>query len=318
MNTGVKMQAHFPPVMENVRLSGGPRMNSFSFVVFGDMQNHNNVTRHMIALAASMQPDLCVVLGDLVNDGTDLALWEKCINLLEPLSTVSEVVVLPGNHDYERQGVARNFCKFFRTPGDPTYHSLTRGGCRLLLLDTIMCSGEPLAGGALPSNSSQLAWLRSELHDARVRDEPSFVFAHHPIFMPAQMYYSTSPTIRVDESSNATSLGNLLPVLLQGGAHTFFAGHIHLYERSRYREMNFVTSGAAGCPFPNLGDGGNGFSILRRKTNHLCRIELHGDAVRCQAVDERSEVIDEWEEPCQSLMNREQIRSENRDAVPEA
>ena len=271
-------------------------MSSFSFIVFGDMQNQNNVTRDIIALAASMHPDLCIVLGDLVNDGTDLALWEKCISLLEPLVTVSEVVALPGNHDYERPGVARKFCEFFRTSGEPTYRSLTRGGCRFLLLDTILYSGEPWEQGALPLDSSQLRWLTRELRDARVRDEPSFVFAHHPIFMPVQVYHTTSPTIRADASGDGISPGNLLPVLLQGCAHTFFAGHLHLYERSRHRGMNFVTSGATGYEFPGLGDGGNRLSILRRETNHLCRIELRGDVVRCQAVDERSAVIDEWEE----------------------
>ena len=269
-------------------------MDSFSFVVFGDIQNHNDVTRRILELAASLRPDLCVVLGDLVNDGTDLALWEECVALLEPLAAVCEVVAVPGNHDYEGAGIARHFQRLFRTTGSRTYLSLRRGGCRFLLLDTVLCSEEPWEQGALPANSPQLAWLSSELHHARVHDEPSFVFAHHPIFMPARIYGSTSPTIRVDEGGHGVSSGNLLPVLLQGSAHTFFAGHLHFYERSRYRAMNFVTSGATGYEFPNLGDGGNGCSVLRAETNHLCRIELCGDVVRCQAIDERSEAIDEW------------------------
>ena len=115
--------------------------------------------------------------------------------------------------------------------------------------------------------------------------------------MPARIYGSTSPTIRVDEVADGVSTGNLLPVLLQGRAHTFFGGHLHFYERSRYGGTNFVTSGATGYEFPDLGEGGNRFSVLRLETNHLCRIDVLGDVVRCQAIDERLKVIDEWEEP---------------------
>ena len=284
-------------------------MAPFSFVVFGDIQNHNSVAKHMIELAASQRPDLCVVVGDLVNDGTDLALWEECTSLLEPLGTVCEVVAIPGNHDYEAPGVAATFCRFLRAPGEPTYLSLGRGGCRFLLLDTVLHSGEPWEGGSMPSDSTQLGWLRSELQAAREHAEPCFVFGHHPVFMPAQIYRCTSPTIRVDEAGDTIAVGNLLPVLLEGRAHTFFAGHLHLYERSRYRGMNFVTSGASGFEFPNLGEGGNTFSISRHDRHHLCRAELSGDTVRFRAIDESSEVIDEWEEPCQPARDGDSCRA---------
>ena len=82
--------------------------------------------------------------------------------------------------------------------------------------------------------------------------------------------------------------------------------------------MNFVTSGATGYEFPNVGEGGNRFGVLRREANHLCRIEVLGNTVRFQAIDERSVVMDEWEEPSQRLLNREPSSEEDGDAVPEA
>ena len=272
-------------------------MDSFSFVVLGDIQNHNDVTTRMVDLAASLRPDLCVITGDLVNDGTDVALWEKCIEILEPLAAVCEVAAVPGNHDYEGVGLASNFRRFFRQPGELTYVSLRCGGCKFLLLDTILDSEDAWETGCLPPSSPQLQWLRRELYDARVRDESCFVFAHHPIFMPTRVYYTTSPTIRADESADGLSPGNLLPILTQGGAHAFFAGHLHFYERSRHDGMSFVTTGATGYEFPNLGEGGNAHSVVRLETNHLCHVEVLKDAVRCQAIDEWSEIIDEWEAP---------------------
>ena len=278
-------------------------MNDFSFAVFGDIQNHNDVTARVVELVRAAGPDLCVVLGDLVNDGSNLQLWEECRSLLKPLAEVCELAAIPGNHDYDGRGRAEHFRRFFRKPGSETFMSLRRGGCRFILLDTQMdcdCSHRD-DDGAFLADSSQASWLKKELDQAKTLSEPSLVFAHHPIFMPVQMYDSTSPTIRVDERSGDLSLGNLLPILLHGNAQMFFAGHLHLYERSLYRDMHFVTTGATGYPFPNLGDGGNRFSELRLEKNHFCRVDVRADELDCHVIDERGEVMDKWREPFRIL-----------------
>ena len=272
-------------------------METFTFVVFGDIQEHNRATERIIDLAVSMKPDFCVILGDLVNDGNDLTLWRECIGLLEPLSAISEIAALPGNHDYEQIGVAENFSRFFRNPGELTYLSMIRSDCRFLLVDSILESTDSLEQGKLDQNSPQSSWLQNELTQAKIRSQGTFVFAHHPIFMPTDIYFSTSPTIRVDELTNPMSSGNLLPVLTHCGIAAFFAGHLHLYERSTFEEINFITSGATGYEFPNLEDGENRYSELRLEKNHLCRIQLVEHRVRFQAVDAWYNVMDEWDKP---------------------
>ena len=278
-------------------MSREKEMDSFSVVVFGDMQNQNDITRRIIRLAAGMRPDLCIVLGDLVGAGTETALWEEGARLLEPLRAVGEVAAVPGNHDYEGPGATGNFRRWFRGPGELTYTSLRRGGCRFILLDTMLGDEDTLECGLFSPDSSQAAWLADELEGARALAEPSFVFAHHPIFMSTEVYFSTSPTIRVDETGRELTVGHLLPILLQGGAQIYFAGHIHLYEKSRYQGMCFITSGATSFEFPNLREGGNQFGEVRLEKNHLVHLDLGGDVVRVRAIDEWEEVIDAWEEP---------------------
>ena len=276
-------------------------MDSFSVVIFGDMQRHNEIARRIIRLAVDMRPDLCIILGDLVGAGRDLDQWETCSNLLRPLQRSCEVVALPGNHDYESAGVARNFCARFRRPDAPTYMSLRRGGCRFILLDTMRYDQDTLECGCFPPDSPQAVWLKDELQQAKQETEPAFVCGHHPVFMSTEIYFSTSPTIRVDERGNELAPGNLLPLLLRGGAQMYFAGHLHLYEKSKYQDMRFITSGATSYPFPNLQEGGNRFGELRLEKNHLCRLHLGGGIVKFQAVDEWAEVVDAWEEPlCRS------------------
>ena len=272
-------------------------MDSFSVILFGDTQEHNDIARRIIALAVDLQPDLCIILGDLVGTGRDLDQWEECSKLLEPLQRSCEVVALPGNHDYESAGIAHNFSARFRLPGVSTYMSLRRGGCRFILLDTMLYDRNTLECGYFPPDSPQAVWLKEELEQAKVLAEPAFVCGHHPVFMSTEIYRCTSPTIRADDCSDELEPGNLLPVLLDGGAQMYFAGHLHLYEKSKYQAMHFITSGATSYDPPKLQDGGNRFGELRLEKNHLCRLDLGRDRIRFQAVDEWSEVIDEWEEP---------------------
>ena len=270
-----------------------------SFAVFGDIQMHNEITRRVIEQVLTARPDLCIVLGDLVNNGSNLEFWEQCRNTLRPLAEACEVVVIPGNHDYDKSGRAEDFCRFFRKPGSETFLSLQRGGCRFILLDTQCGFDDSHHGykGDFSADSPQSVWLRKELKDAKAHDEPALVFAHHPIFMPTQIYESTSPTIRVDDRSGDRSLGNLLPLLLEGNAQIFFAGHLHLYERSLYNGVHFITTGATGSPFLDLGEGGNRFSKLRLERNHFCLMRVGKDELECEAIDEWSETIDKWVEP---------------------
>ena len=81
----------------------------------------------------------------------------------------------------------------------------------------------------------------------------------------------------------------------------YFAGHIHLYEKSKDQDMRFIISGATSYDPPRLQEGGNRFGELRLERNHLCRLDLGGGACRFQAVDEWGEVMDEWEEPLRAL-----------------
>jgi len=269
----------------------------FSFVVFGDIQSLNDVTKRIITLAARKKPDLCIILGDLVPDGKDEQAWARCRALLEPLYEVCEVRAVPGNHDYEAAHTCENFRKFFRSANEETFTSFKRKGLRFILLDTILDSENPSdCIGYFKSDSDQANWLKSELEDAKSHGEPVFVFAHHPIFTPKDAYQSTSPTIRVDEGPQGLSHGNLLPILIDNPVKAYFAGHLHLYERSRYARIHFVTSGATGFDFPHFPPGGNPFSQIRLERNHLCLLHVSKERLNCQVLDETSQLMDQWGE----------------------
>jgi len=270
-------------------------MDSLSVVVFGDMQEQNEIAQRVIQVAAEIQPDLCIILGDLVGTGTDQAQWDRCNEMLAPLTSQCELVAIPGNHDYEAPGVANNFAAHFRPQKASPYVSLSRLGSRFILLDTMLYD-QTMERGHFPLNSPQGIWLENELKDAQKQGEAAFVCGHHPIFMSPELYFSTSPTIRIDETNDEVGSA-LLSALIQGKAQIYFAGHIHLYDRSRFEGISCITSGATSYEFPNVKNAGNRFSELCLSKHHLCHLEIGAGVVKFKAIDQWAEVFDAWEEP---------------------
>jgi 3',5'-cyclic AMP phosphodiesterase CpdA len=113
-------------------------------------------------------PDVLLVTGDLVDNGTD----EEYALVQQLLSAVpAPVYVLPGNHD-RREGLRARF----GLPGEasaPVQYTADLGPLRLVALDTTIPGR---AAGEL--DSERLGWLDAEL--ARAPEQPTLLAMHHP------------------------------------------------------------------------------------------------------------------------------------------
>jgi len=113
-------------------------------------------------------PDVLLVTGDLVDNGTD----EEYAQVQELLAAVgAPLYVLPGNHD-RRAGLRARF----GIPGDPSapvQYAADLGPLRLVALDTTIPGH---AAGEL--DSDRLDWLDAEL--TRAPEHPTLLAMHHP------------------------------------------------------------------------------------------------------------------------------------------
>jgi hypothetical protein len=64
--------------------------------------------------------------------------------------------------------------------------------------------------------------LEAELAKAQEQGEAAFVCGHHPIFMSPELFFSVSPSIRVDTTRAAVEPSPLLHALLAGKARITF------------------------------------------------------------------------------------------------
>jgi 3',5'-cyclic AMP phosphodiesterase CpdA len=129
---------------------------------------------HLLALRP--KPDVVLISGDLVEDGTR-AEYELLAEILAPLKAALPVYLAPGNHD-EREAM-RDVMRAHGYDELPTegflQYAVDLGELRLLSLDTVV-PGEP--GGYLCEE--RLAWL-----DARLEEDPrpTIIMQHHPPFL---------------------------------------------------------------------------------------------------------------------------------------
>ncbi len=120
------------------------------------------------------RPDLVVVTGDLVNDGTD-AEYTRLRDLFEPIA--SPLLLLLGNHD-EPASLRAVFPEHQYLPERrPAHWVVDDYELRLVAVDTTL---DERHDGVLEPD--ELEWLRATL-DAAPADRPTLLLMHHPPFV---------------------------------------------------------------------------------------------------------------------------------------
>lgn len=270
---------------------------NFTFVVFGDPQMHNDITRQIVDMVAQEKAEFCLILGDLVNDANDLTQWEQYRKVFRPLYAEFPLYTVPGNHDYQLEGRIEHY-KAYAHSGD-TYYSFNHKGCRFFMLDTFLEG--PLSEtrkadeGAFQVGHTQYSWLERGLMSASQEDETVFVALHHPVFMAMSLYFSTSPMIRVDDTIWPPTFGNLVPLLMKYNVQMAFGGHIHVYEHCIHSEIDFITTGATGFELFRPEGTVNGYRVRAEARHHYCRIQVWRERIILEAIDIEGEVFDRIE-----------------------
>lgn len=182
--------------------------------------------------------DLCIICGDLTEDGS-VASYEQLAGMLRRFPI--PVRLLMGNHD-ERSTFLSVFPETETDPHGFVQSVLDTPRGRLVFLDSLD-TGRP--GGRLCEH--RLGWLEARL--AEIPGQPVHIFLHHP---PFAIGVSTLDSSRLNPT-DAASLQALLK--RHGNVRGIFAGHVH---RAVFAEWG----GLAAAALPS--------------TNHQTALELGG------------------------------------------
>ncbi|MFZ2340795.1 MAG: metallophosphoesterase family protein [Bacteroidales bacterium] len=209
-----------------------PRKGGFTVAVIGDTQdnkNNENFVKSAGVLSAVRQhkPDLTLHMGDIVNDGSMTASWEKFLRMSQDLNAESPLMPVLGNHDVNNekgdnfQKPFKDFYDLFNLPGDEVNYSFTYGNVHFIGIFSGYAQGaEPLGEVKYRPGSPEYTWLDTELTKAENDRVINWiiVWMHYPV---NSFGWSNIEVWRA----------NILPLLEKHRVDLCLAGHRHVYER---------------------------------------------------------------------------------------
>lgn len=187
---------------------------------FGTFKEYSEILNEV---KSSKNNDALVFLGDNTMNGQNIEsfYFYTALNITKP---ADNLIIAPGNHDYgngndmydELSERFRKYANFAGCKIDNNYYYKIINGCYFVVLTT---EGDTVHD--MYVSDAQLEWLKAVVSEAKVNNNPFFVFSHHPV-----NYIENGSYDRVSAVLN--TYDNVL----------FFCGHTHwaLSEYSVYTE----------------------------------------------------------------------------------
>ena len=252
---------------------------SFSFAVYGDTRpGENKTTWHHQEIANQMvfnEPLFCLVLGDMVDDGARMDLWDEFFQVESKLLRRSAIYPVLGDNDFaDGKGLYLDFFPSL-TKG---YYKFECGGVQFFALDAWGTRGDQRRN-EFDAESPQFKWLESELaKDEAQKASFRVVFLHDPVFISRGR---SSETLR----------RTLAPLLKKYNVDVVFASW-HLYERSVNEEITYIISGGAGAELIWMDKDRSYPSQADAREYHFCKVDVTSNTMTISAIATNRTVLD--------------------------
>jgi len=283
---------------------------SFSFAVYGDPRgtqtsNEPYYTRHQVLCnwILAQNFDFALETGDTVWAGGITAqhpldpqvYWTDFYRLESNLSKSKVIMATMGNHEVQPTGSGETVTYIYYydlyTGAFPTngtsgntgrVYSFDYGNAHFICLSSYQIS-----------LTTQATWLEADLIAARANPNIKWIFA----FMHAPMY--TTNTSHPNRTDCITAWGPLFDTY---HVDIVFAGHNHLYERSKSIKAGaavpdgngtvYVTTGLGGAEFNAAGTGSPGLFVTTYTNNTLAAcVTINGNNLTVNSITNADNVV---------------------------
>ncbi|MCP3943244.1 MAG: hypothetical protein GY710_17395 [Desulfobacteraceae bacterium] len=254
---------------------------SFSFVVFGDPRPGENQTnkhhKKVIERVIQNEPSFILVLGDMVDDGADLELWEAFFLTEKNLLGKAAIYPVIGDNDFvQGKGLVKHFFPVL----ERGYYHFKWGDVHFFGLNAWDSRGFQ-SKSELDAQSEQLKWLESQLSKEEVQNSLyRIVFLHDPVLISRG--YSSEILKSVWE-----------PVFSRYNVDLVFSSW-HMYERSQHNGIRYIISGGGGAELIWLSKNPDYSSQAEAKNYHFCRVDVNAGAMTISAIDINDTILDSF------------------------
>jgi hypothetical protein len=273
--------------------------SSFSFAVYGDPRgaqssNEPYYTRHQALCnwILAQNFDFAYETGDIVWAGsTGLnVFWPDFYRLESNLSKSKVIMATMGNHEVQDAGDSTNYQSLY-TAAFPTNgmtgtngktYSFNYGNAHFICMSSYQVD-----------LNQQKTWLEADLITARANPNIKWIFA----FMHAPMY--TTNTTHLNRTDCTAAWGPLFDTY---HVDIVFAGHNHLYERSKSIKSGaavadgvgtvYLTSGLGGASFDSPGSGSPGLFLVTYNSLTLATcVTINGNQLTVNAISNSDNMV---------------------------
>ncbi len=181
--------------------------------------------------------DLIFVVGDVIDRPGDVKEWERFLELTGSARTFH---IAPGNHDINS---TKSMKVYEKTIGKPPYYAFAVNDTQFIILCT------ELPGEISKVTGKQLEWLKNTLDQSFAQ---RIVFMHKPIFPTFTGKRYSLDRYPVDRDM-------LHSLFVEHNVKLVFAGHEHLYSRSKMDGITYVITGGGGSRLHTFKEEHGGF-----------------------------------------------------------
>ena len=186
--------------------------------------------------ALPQQPAFAIHTGDVTHLSRAQE-FDTAQQLMKRLR-VSELHVVPGEHDVTDGPGAEFFARFGKASNNRGHYSFDAGGVHFVALVNVM---NFRAGGLGSLGDDQFAWLKNDLA-GRAASQPIVVFAHMPLW-----------TIYEPWGWGTAESEQIAALLRRFGSVTALSGHIHQIVQKIEGNITFHTARSTAYPQPVAG-----------------------------------------------------------------
>ena len=247
--------------------------------VLGDSRGSYEEWGQILAAANEHDPDVFLFTGDMVEYGTQQWEWDAWFDATG--SILAEKVIVPshGNHEF----LAANYFAMFAMPHNGSWFHVDVGPLRAASLNDSFTTAQQM-------EVEQVDYMDDIFTD----DAPPWRFAfHHRATFSANNRHGSAENLR----------RHWQPAFERGGVQLVFAGHNHIYERSKpilgsaeaEDGVTYIVSGGAGAPLYRSFNEDAWFLETAATEQHYLIGQIQGGASSWEVRSPSGSVLDAFE-----------------------
>lgn len=254
------------------------RGDPYRFLVYGDTRTRHEVHRRVVAkILEGEKPDFILHTGDLVENGSDQALWPIFFDIERALLKQTSFFPSLGNH--ERND--KQFYEFF----DQTlpYYSFNWGNAHFVVMDSDIGAVADTPSARAAFWAAQQKWLEEDLANNQSASF-RFVAAHHP------------PMTAVESRQGSNKhMTELMPLFEKYHVTAGLFGHDHNYQHYLKNGIHYVITGGGGAPLYDVKLPPKDITVKAISVENFVSVSVNGNSAKVEARAIDGSVIEAFE-----------------------